>query len=315
MKMKSLKASALALLMGFTASASAADYAVILKTLNNPFWVDMKQGIENYAKEKGIEVDIYASATEGDMQAQMRLFEDITNRDYKGIAFAPLSSNNLVTPAIKAYKKGIRLVNLDERIDIEGMRKAGANVEGFVTTDNVQVGGIGASYIVDTFNGQKVNKKVAIIEGKAGNTSGEARKLGAAQTFKKALNVELVASQPADWDRMKALDVATNIIQRNPDLSAIYCANDTMAMGAAQAVRNAGKLDSIMVVGTDGIPEAKKMVAAGKMSATVAQDPAKIGVMGMQILVEAVESGKQIAVETEPKMAMVPALLLTQKDL
>ncbi|PJC86776.1 allose ABC transporter [Vibrio sp. HA2012] len=314
MKMTSLKASALALLMSFTASASAADYAVILKTLNNPFWVDMKQGIEKFAKEKGIDVDIYASATEGDMQSQMRLFEDITNRDYKGIAFAPLSSNNLVTPAIKAYKKGIHLVNLDERIDIEGMRKAGANVAGFVTTDNVQVGGIGASYIVDTIAGKKPSK-VAIIEGKAGNASGEARKKGAEQTFKAAMNVELVASQPADWDRMKALDVATNIIQRNPDISAIYCANDTMALGAAQAVRNAGKVNDILVVGTDGVPEAKKMVAAGKMSATVAQDPARIGVMGMEILVEAVESGKQIAVDTEPKMAMVPALLLTKDNL
>lgn len=73
--------------------------------------------------------------------------------------------------------------------------------------------------------------------------------------------------QPADWDRIKALDVATNVLQRNPDIKAFYCANDTMAMGVAQAVTNAGKKGKILVVGTDGIPEARKMVSEGSMIA------------------------------------------------
>ncbi|MBD1566452.1 D-allose transporter substrate-binding protein [Vibrio sp. SA48] len=309
MNIKTLTNTALAIALGMTAStAMAADYAVILKTLNNPFWVEMKQGIESYAEAEGIEVDIYAAASEGDMQAQMRLFEDITNRDYKGIAFAPLSANNLVSPAVKAYKKGIHLVNLDEKVDIAGMNAANAQVAGFVTTDNVAVGSTGAQFIIDKL-GEK-GGQVAIIEGKAGNASGEARRSGAEQVFKKTTNVELVASQPADWDRMKALDVATNMLQRNPDLSAIYCANDTMAMGAVQAVRNSGKQGKILVVGTDGVPEARKLVKAGQMTATVAQDPAQIGIEGMKILIKSVESGEMITVDQAPQTAMVPAVLV-----
>ncbi|GAB2648514.1 D-allose transporter substrate-binding protein [Vibrio panuliri] len=306
---KILKSSSLALALGiFANSALATDYAVILKTLNNPFWVEMKEGIEKYAQENNIDVDIYAAASEGDMQSQMRLFEDVTNRDYKGIAFAPLSANNLVFPAVKAYKKGIHLVNLDERVDIEGMNKSGAQVAGFVTTDNVAVGATGATYIIEQLGAE--GGKVAIVEGKAGNASGEARRSGAQKTFDATKNIKLVASQPADWDRMKALDVATNILQRNPDLKAFYCANDTMAMGVAQAVRNAGKTDSILVVGTDGAPEARKMVQDGQMSATVAQDPAQIGVEGMKILIQSVDGGDLITIDTPPKTAMVPAVLI-----
>ncbi|RJX75300.1 D-allose transporter substrate-binding protein [Vibrio sinensis] len=309
MKLNTLKKTiAAALLLNLSVPAFAADYAVILKTLNNPFWVEMKEGIEVYAEKEGLEIDVYASSSEGDMQSQMRLFEDVTNRDYKGIAFAPLSANNLVFPAVKAYKKGIHLVNLDERIDIEGLNNAGANVAGFVTTNNVDVGSMGAAYIIEELG--ELGGKVAIIEGKAGNASGEARRSGAANTFGSASQIQLVASQPADWDRMKALDVATNILQRNPDLKAFYCANDTMAMGAAQAVRNAGKAEQILVVGTDGAPEARKMVAEGYMSATVAQDPAQIGVKGLQILVKSVNSGKITAVNANPETAMVPAVLV-----
>lgn len=310
MKQKLFKSVLLAVLLGSAQGVLAADYAVILKTLNNPFWVDMKKGIEEFAKDEGIEVDIYATASEGDMQSQMRLFEDVMNRSYKGIAFAPLSANNLVFPAVKAYKQGIHLVNLDERVDMDAMHKAGANVEGFVTTNNVEVGSTGAKYIVEMF-GEK-GGKVAIIEGKAGNASGEARRLGAATIFEQSPNIQLVASQPADWDRMKALDVATNIIQRNPDITAIYCANDTMAMGAAQAVRNVGKEGVILVVGTDGVPEARKLISEGKMTATIAQDPAKIGQEGMKILVDSIKAGVLISPTAAPKTAMVPAVLVTQ---
>ena len=130
---------------------------------------------------------------------------------------------------------------------MDNLKKAGGNVEGFVTTDNVAVGAKGASFIIDKLGAE--GGEVAIIEGKAGNASGEARRNGATEAFKKASQIKLVASQPADWDRIKALDVATNVLQRNPNVKAIYCANDTMAMGVAQAVANAGKTGKVLVVG------------------------------------------------------------------
>lgn len=167
-------------LMLSTSAFAAAEYAVVLKTLSNPFWVDMKKGIEDEAKTLGVSVDIFASPSEGDFQSQLQLFEDLSNKNYKGIAFAPLSSVNLVMPVARAWKKGIYLVNLDEKIDMDNLKKAGGNVEGFVTTDNVAVGAKGASFIIDKLGAE--GGEVAIIEGKAGNASGEARRNGAARS-------------------------------------------------------------------------------------------------------------------------------------
>ena len=135
-------------LMLSTSAFAAAEYAVVLKTLSNPFWVDMKKGIEDEAKTLGVSVDIFASPSEGDFQSQLQLFEDLSNKNYKGIAFAPLSSVNLVMPVARAWKKGIYLVNLDEKIDMDNLKKAGGNVEAFVTTDNVAVGAKGAEFII-----------------------------------------------------------------------------------------------------------------------------------------------------------------------
>ncbi|HBO37913.1 MAG TPA: allose ABC transporter [Pasteurellaceae bacterium] len=294
----------------FSISAYSADYAVILKTLSNPFWVDMKAGIEKEAQSLGVSVDIFASPSEGDYQSQLQLFEDLINKNYKGIAFAPLSPPNLVIPVANAYKKGIYLVNLDEKADIDSLRKAKGNVEAFITTDNVAVGGKAAQFIVEQLG--SAGGEVAIIEGKAGNASGEARKRGATDIFEKNTAIKLVASQPADWDRIKALDVATNVLSRNPNIKAFYAANDTMAMGVAQAVINAGKQDQVLVVGTDGIPEARKMISEGKLTATVAQDPAEIGAKGLRLLVEAHKTGKQIPLENEPKFETVDSILVTK---
>ena len=292
-------------------AASAADYAVLLKTLANPFWQGMQTGIQDEAKKLGVEVDIYAAPSEDDSQAQLQLFEDILSRHPKGVAFAPISAVNLVQPAAKAYKAGIAIVDLDERVDMAGLKQAGANVEGFVTTDNVAVGRKGADFIVEKLGTQ--GGQVAIVEGKAGVASGEARKKGATEGFKAAKGVELVASQPADWDRLKALDVATNTMQSTPDLKAFYCANDTMALGVVQAVQNAGKIGKVIVVGTDGAPEAVASVKAGRLTATVAQDPAKVGAEGLDLLVAAVKTGKLTPVDAEAKQVNVPSILVTKR--
>ncbi len=307
--MKSLlKLLTAASVFGMSFQLYAADYAVILKTLSNPFWVSMKQGIEEEAKNLNVEVDIVAVASEEDLQAQLRLFEDMNNRDYKAIAFAPLSPVNLVQPAAAAYKKGTILVNLDEKVDVETLKKAGGNVNAFITTDNVAVGALGASYLIEQLGAQ--GGKVAIVEGKAGNASGEFRREGAYQAFTDAENIELVASQPADWDRIRALNVATNMLQRNPDIKGIYAANDTMALGIQQAVNNSGKQKEILVVGTDGMPEAVEMVQKGMLAATVAQDPAKIGAQGLKVMVDAVAKNNQIALDAEPEYVTVDSLLI-----
>lgn len=296
---------------GESAAASSSDkkYAVILKTQATDFWTKMWKGVEDKAAEMGIQVDIYSAQNEEDFEGQVAILEECINDGYDGIAIAPLSASNLVSTAAKAYEEGITIVNIDEKLDMDELEKQGGAVVGFVTTDNVAVGSKGAGYIVENV---EEGSKVAIIEGKAGNASGEDRAKGAKEAFE-AAGLEVVGSVPGDWDRQKALDAATSFIQQNPDLKGIYCCNDTMALGALQAVINEGKLGEIFVVGTDGDTEAVDSVNNGELSATVAQDPAGIGAKGLELLVEAVEAGNKGEVGVVPDMTPVDSVLVTKE--
>lgn len=287
-----------------------AEYAVILKTLSNDFWATMKKGIEEEAAKQGIKVDIFAAQSEEDTEGQLRILENCLAKNYKAIGVAPLSPTNLINGIVQANKKGIYVMNIDEKIDMDTLKSAGGSVIAFATTDNVKVGEKGANYIIEKLTD---GGEVAIIEGKAGNASGEARKQGATAAFEAKDNIKLVGSQPADWDRQKALDTAASMIQQNPNLKAFYCCNDTMALGALQAVKNAGKLGEIMVVGTDGAAEALKSVEAGELSATVAQDSAEIGAVSLRQMIEAVKTGAEINPEATPETIPVDSYIVEKE--
>lgn len=276
-------------------TVAAGKIAIVLKTLANPFWVTMKEGIEAEAKKQGVQVDIYSVATEGDIKAQADLFDSILQKDYVGIGVAPLTPVNLIPGVVRATKKSIPVVNIDEAINATELANQGGKVISFVTTNNFKVGVQAAEFVVKKL-GTK-GGEVAIIEGMAGNVSGNDRRDGFKSVVTKTSHFKLVASQPGNWDRVTALNVATNLLQRFPELKAIYCANDTMALGAAQAVQNAGRKD-IIVVGTDGIPEAVAAVNEGRLTATIAQDPGQIGAESLRLLLSYL-SGKQVAARSD----------------
>ena len=292
-------------------SSNAGDvkYAIILKVLSSEFWQKMEQGIQDKATELGVTVDVYAANSEDDVEGQVALAENLLDQGYAGIGVAPLTGDNLVNFVAEATKAGIPVINIDEQINMDALGVAGGAVIGFVTTDNTAVGASGASFIVDQLGA--AGGQVAIIEGKAGTASGEARKQGATDSFSAASGIELVDSQPADWDRTKAYDLATNYIAKYPDLKAIYCANDTMAMGAQQAVEDAGK--DVVVVGTDGSADAIESVQAGGLAATVAQDSTSIGGTSLQALVDYVNSGVTFNASVTPQQVYIDSILITKK--
>lgn len=289
------------------AAKSEVKIAMVLKTLANPFWVAMKEGIEAEAKKQNVKVDIFSVDSEDDVQGQLKKVEDALAQKYSALGVAPLTAVNLIPVIVQANKAGLPVVNIDEKVDMKELKNAGGKVWGFVTTDNVKVGEKGGKAIVD-----KVGEgEVAIIEGKAGNASGADRRDGAKKAFEANSKIKIVASQPADWDRVKALDVATNIMQKNPNLKGFYCCNDTMALGAVEAVKNAGKAGKVFVVGTDGAPEAIAAVKDGSLLATVGQDPGEIGASSLRILIDAVN--KKIAEPTgDISMTPVDSKLITK---
>lgn len=291
---------------GEDAAETSQKYAIVLKTLSSPFWQSMEAGVKEKANELGIEVDVYAANSEDDVEGQVTIVENLLSKDYVAIGVAPLSTDNLVNVVAEASKNGILVANIDEKINMDALAAAGGSLISFVTTDNKSIGKMAGEYIVEQIG----SGDVAIIEGKAGNASGEDRKEGAREAFE-AAGLKIVDSQPADWDRTKAFDLATNLISKNPDLKAIYCANDTMAMGAQEAVANSGK--TIIVVGTDGNEDAIQSVKDGGLAATVAQDPAQIGARSLELLYKAVQE-KQTPGSAEMIDERISAVLVTKES-
>jgi D-allose transport system substrate-binding protein len=285
------------LAFGLAGAAQAADYAVVLKTLASPYWVAMKDGVVAQAKARGVQVDVFAAAGEDDITGQQRIMEDVVNKGYKVIGVAPISPVNLVQAMAGATKKGLYVVNIDEKADMGQLKAAGGSVVAFLSTDNLALGEKAGKYILGKIGSAG---KVAIIEGKAGNSSGDARRDGVKKALATAPGVTLVASLPGDWDRARALDVANTVLQRNPDLKAFYAANDTMALGALQAVKNANKLGQIVVMGTDGVPEAISSVQAGELTATAAQDPAGMGAKALDVMIDTLKAKPAIKVDNTP---------------
>lgn len=286
--------------------AGGEKYAIVLKVLSSEFWQKMEKGAKDKAAELGVTVEVVAANSEDDIEGQVALAENLLDQGYTGIGVAPLTADNLVNVVAKATANGTPVINIDEKINMDALKAAGGAVVGFVTTDNVAVGAMGAGFIVEQLG--SAGGQVAIIEGKAGTASGEARKQGATEAFGAAAGVELVDSQPADWDRTKAFDLANNYISKYPELKAIYCANDTMAMGAQEAVAQSGR--QILVVGTDGNADAVESVNAGGLAATVAQDSAGIGAKAVEDLVAFVKSGAKFDASTVSQETFIDAILI-----
>ncbi|MBR2570991.1 MAG: substrate-binding domain-containing protein [Clostridia bacterium] len=290
--MKKVLALVLCLLMVFAVTASAKEISevkigYILKPESNEYWSSMKEGVLKWAEEKGVQVDVQCVDDESNFTGQLEMMENMINMGYDAICAAPLSANNLVSGAVKAAQAGVVVVNVDENIDLEAVIAEGGNMAGHYTTDNIIVGNTGAQFIVDKIG----EGQVAIISGTDGNVTSNNRVAGATEIFEATEGVELVAVQNGDWDRMVAMDAATNIMTTYPDLKAFYCANDTMALGVYEAVVNAGKADQVIVVGTDAVQGAKESVRDGQMAATVGQDNIGIGIACGELALQCVLDG------------------------
>ena len=297
-----------------SAPDGATMYAVVLKTTTTSFWKNMYDGIEAYAKEKGYAVDLYTAASDSDDAGQLAIVENCINSGkYAGIAIAPVNSTTLVSAVKLANNAGIPVVNIDERFNVDEMKSQGAECVGFASSDNQAIGYMGAEYLCTLI---EKGSQVGVVEGIAGNTSSEERAAGAKAAFTDN-GMNIVADKSCDWDMQTALDTVAAWCMQYPDLKAIYCCNDGMAAGVRQAVAASGL--NILVCGTDGDVDAIEAVA-GKasdgvsMTATVAQDPAKIGATCLQLLVDAVANPSAFPGSAEPEKTPVSAILVTAEN-
>ncbi len=240
---------------------------LVISTLNNPFFVTLKEGAEAKAKELGYELVVLDS--QNDPAKEIANVEDLITQNVALILINPTDSDAVGNAVRAANEKDIPVITLDR----------GANAGEVVThiaSDNVAGGKMAGEFIIEQLNGAG---KLVELEGIAGTSAARDR----GQGFNEAIegtDLEVVSKQTADFDRTKGLSVMENILQAQPEINAIFAHNDEMALGALQAVKASGR--DIMIVGFDATDDAVKSVNDGEMAATVAQQPDKIGSLGVE---------------------------------
>jgi ABC-type sugar transport system substrate-binding protein len=307
---KAVSLAAVAAILAAT-PALAADkpvYGVLMKTLSNPFWGAMEQGVREGAKEAGVEYFLQAVESDQAAEPQLNTCNTMLQKKPASMITAAINSTILLPCLKQANEMKIPVADLDGNLDPEITKKAGVEVAFHIGSDNEAAGAKGADYVAQTL-GKDAKGPVLVIEGLSGNITGQKRARGFANELKKAApGLQIVASLPGDWDRQKAANIANDTLQRHPDLVAIFCANDGMALGAVEAARAAGK-DKLIVVGVDGNSDAVKSILAGRLNASVAQLPYLVGKQSVETM------KKVLAGEKVEEWTYVPTLVLTKEVL
>lgn len=248
--------------------------ALVVKTLNNPFFIELADGAREAADSLGIELLVQAPDREIDVEKQMQIVENLLQTDVDVLLLVPSGSREIVPAVVKANQSGIPVVVVDTRIDGDALAAAGGRIETFIGSDNVDGGRIAGQFVARALDGRG---RVAVVEGIPGHETGDSRLRGFREAIAEHPGIEIVASQTANWERDQAFNVTQNILQSHPELQALFAANDVMALGAVEAVAAAGRTGELIVVGFDAQDEAKAAIEEGSMDATIAQHPREMG--------------------------------------
>ena len=236
----------------------------------NPFWASVEEGANAAGDEFGVNVTVVAPPSETDVAAQISLIEDQIVQGVDAIVLAPTDPAALEPVVDQAIEAGIPVVFVDTNGTNEGVS--------FIGTDNTEGARLAGAYLCDNL---EAGSDVAILQGVLAQSTAQLRYEGSKAGFE-ACGLNIVAEQPANWDRAEGQTVTENILTGNPNLAGIFASNDNMALGAIEALRGAGLLDQVTVVGFDANPDAADSILAGEMSATIAQNPFNMGFLGVE---------------------------------
>ncbi|NBI13604.1 ribose ABC transporter substrate-binding protein RbsB [[Haemophilus] felis] len=272
-------ASAMMLSLAVSGSALAKDtIALAISTLDNPFFVTLKDGAQKKADELGYKLVVLDS--QNDPAKELANVEDLTVRGVKVLLINPTDSEAVGNAVKMANRNKIPVITLDRGV-------ASGNVVSHIASDNVAGGKMAGDFIAQKLG---ASAKVIQLEGIAGTSAARERGEG----FKQAIDAHkfnVLASQPADFDRTKGLNVMENLLASKGDVQAVFAQNDEMALGALRAIKAANK--SVLVVGFDGTDDGVKAVQTGKMAATIAQQPDLIGALGV-VTADKILKGKKV---------------------
>jgi ABC-type sugar transport system substrate-binding protein len=276
---------------------------VVLKTFANDYWTAMRDGVQAKAKELGVPVKIDAAASESGTDEQVSKLEAMASANYDCYAVAPITATNLIQPLVPLARDGKVVVDLDSPISLGDAKQAGVTPATFIASNHEQAGVLGAQQMAKELGAKASGAQVALIGGIAGDTTSNARLKGFKDTAATS-GLKVAQTGNADWDREKALTLAGDILRSRSNLAGFFAANDTMALGIAQAVQNSGKSGDVVIIGVDGAKPAEEAIKKGTMNATVAQFPYAVGSLGVEACVAAAQ-GKDIPANVESPLSVV----------
>ncbi|MCE2027303.1 sugar ABC transporter substrate-binding protein [Sessilibacter corallicola] len=280
--------------------------ALVMKSLANEFFINMANGAETHQKDNADKYELIVNGirNESDLAQQVSLIEQMMATQVDVIVVAPADSKSILPVAKRAIDQGITVINIDNKFDQELMAKMGVSIP-FVGPDNRAGARKIGEYLAQQLT---AGDQVAIIGGIPGAFNAQQRQAGFEDAMT-AADINVVSIQAADWEQAKAATIAAAILSENPELKAILAANDSMALGAVAAVRQAGRSDDVLVVGFDNISAAQDMVKNGSMLATAEQYGDQLAVFGIEYALQILESGQS------PEDKNTPVDLVTQESL
>ena len=287
--------------LAVTAQAEDMKISFIVKDMTNPYYWRMGDGAKKAAAELGVALNFVSAKYNGDIDGQIAVVETELVKQPDAIVLVPMNGTALIPKVMEANSLGIPVITADTRVD-----KGPGKVETFVGLDEKQSFMGMAEWVVDRLGGKG---KVAILEGFRGSSTAELRLQGMREVFDAHDGIEVVASIAADWDREKGLKASEDILQSHPDVAAIVASNDQMALGAIQAVKGAGRLDQILIVGDDAIPSALSALKTGELDATIDGNTDKVGYEAVKAAYEFVKNGKAL-----DEWIVVPSSIMLKDD-
>ena len=256
--------------------------AVIISTLNNPWFVVLGETARDRAVELGYEATLFDS--QNDTSKEASHFDNVIAAGYGAILFNPSDAEGSVANVKRAKEVGIPVFCIDREISSTDAATAQLLSDNY--SGCVELG----KYFIET-----VGKKGKYVEllGLVGDNNTWNRSKGFHSVVDRYKDMEMVAQQPADFDRNKALEVMESMLQSRDDINAVFCGNDAMAMGAYQALLGAGKANQVKIFGYDGSEDVVNAVAEGKIAATVMQYPKLMAKTAAEFANEYLANGKR----------------------
>ena len=271
--------------------------ALIMKSLANEFFVTMADGAKAHQASHDSQYRLIVNGikNEIDLAQQVALIDQMIASGVDAIVISPAGSKAVVPALARARAAGIVVINIDNRLDKDVLNEYGLKVP-FVGPDNFHGAELVGQYLASHL---KAGAEVAILEGVPAAYNSGRRTAG----FNKAMaeaGLDVVAQQSAQWDQTMAVTVASAILIQHPDLAALLCANDNMALGAVAAVTQAGKGDQIKIIGFDNISAVQNLIAQGRVLATIDQHADLLAVFGIEHALKALSSEALLADKSTP---------------